>query len=125
MRKSACGLTLLLLASWLQEARAVSQYHYDWQCVDQDCSFSASPVANVLAYEWDFGDVVYAAGTGQNVTHSYDFPGSGHMTTRVTLSYHFTNGTYRNVRCYIEWDEIAIGGWPGPDIYGGTCEGFH
>ena len=125
MTRSSWCFALLFLVLCAREALAVSQYHYDWQCVDQDCSFSANPLANVLSYDWNFGDVPYAEGTGQSVTHTYDFPGSGHMTTRVTLSYHFTNGTFRNVRCYIEWDETAVGGLPGPSVYSGTCEGFH
>jgi hypothetical protein len=114
---------MLFLVISAHEALAVSPYHYDWQCVDQDCSFLANPQSGVLSYDWKFGDGTY--GTGQNVTHFYDFPGSGHMTTKVTLTYHVANGNYINVRCYIEWDEIAIGGWPGGDIYGGTCEGFN
>ena len=56
---------------------------------------------------------------------SYNFPGSGTMTTRVTLSYHFTNGTYQNVRCYITWYEPGVGGWPVPEVNGGTCAGFN
>jgi hypothetical protein len=124
MKRLVFGLVVLCFALSARQALALSQYHYTWICDDTDCSFSANAVANVSGYEWKFGDGTY--GSGQNVNHTYNPPSPGHGTPRVTLTYHFTNGTVRNVRCYITYYERGgIGGDPTPNLYEGTCEGFN
>lgn len=124
MKKAIFGWAALCFLFFMQEAFA-SDYRYTWRCEDNACSFSANPVANALSYTWNFGDDPYAGATGQNVSHTYDWPGSGTMTTRVTLTYQLSNGLYKNARCYITWYEPGVGPPIGPEINQGTCDGFN
>jgi hypothetical protein len=113
-------LSLTLLAVGAVHAQNTSYY---WRCHFNECTFAANQLPAVLSYDWQFGDGTY--GSGPNQTHTYDFPGSGQQTTRVTLSYHFANGTFRNVRCYITWWETTAGGDPTDYVFEGTCDSFH
>jgi|CXWL01.1.fsa_nt_gi hypothetical protein len=117
----AMALCLLFVS---ERASAVSPYNFQWSCSLTACTFAANPVANVASYDWKFGDGTY--GVGQNTSHTYIPAGAGFATPRVTLSYRFTNGTIRNVRCYIQyyWSG-GVGGDPTPTEYSGTCEGFN
>ena len=124
MKKAIYGWAVLGFLFCVQGAFA-SDYRYTWSCADNACSFSANPVSNALSYYWDFGDDPFASATGQNATHTYDWPGSGTMTTRVTLTYHLSNGLYKNARCYITWYEPGVGPPIGPEIIQGICDGFN
>ncbi|HEX5715614.1 MAG TPA: PKD domain-containing protein [Thermoanaerobaculia bacterium] len=123
MKKRICGWAVLCLVFSLHETFAATQRLYVWSCVDNICSFSANPLPGVVSYTWRFGDGTF--GAGQNVTHSYNtVPGSGTMTGLVTLFYNFSLRS-TTVRCYIQWYEPeGVGGIPGPEFFGGTCEGL-
>jgi hypothetical protein len=125
MKAVVRGLVFLLLCLPVTEAvQASHQYFYYWRCVDEVCSFSANQLLGVQSYAWEFGDGTY--GAGRNVSHTYDFPGSGTMGTSVTLTYHFSDPRLdRSVRCYVQWYERGIGGDPTTNIFEGTCQGFN
>lgn len=118
--RSLVFFSFVVLAAGAAQA---DDYSYQWQCNFESCTFIANPVAGVASYDWKFGDGTY--GSGQAVSHDYDFPGSGFQTTRVTLTYHLTNGTYRSVRCYIQWFETTAGGDPTDYTFSGTCSSFN
>lgn len=125
MNKLVRGLMVFCLFFFLSKAAEASNYRFTWECDFASCSFSANPAANIISYNWKFGDSTY--GTGQNTAHAYTpCCGSGFYTPRVTLTYHLTNGSYINVRCYIQYYAGGgIGGDPTPPTYGGTCQGFN
>lgn len=61
------------------------------------------------------------------MNHTYTpSAGAGFYSPRVTLSYALSNGTFVNVRCFIQYYfSGGVGGDPTPGEYSGTCEGFN
>ena len=115
-----CGLLGLFLS--LHQASAAT-YQYSWSCNLRNCSFSANPVTGISSYTWDFGDG--GTGSGLTTSHTYAAAGAGFFTPRVELTYNFTNGTVRNVRCYIQYyDNGGVGGDPTETQYSGVCSTF-
>jgi PKD domain len=124
VRKLTVGLLAFGLFFLLRGTATASDYRFDWDCIQKTCTFVANPQPLVLSYDWKFGDGTY--GTGQSTSHEYPGGPSGFYTPRVTLTYHLSNGSYINARCYIQyyWSNNA-GGDPTPDHYSGTCDGFN
>ena len=113
--------SLVLFSFTLLAAHAAqAAYSFTWQCDDAACTFNASSAVGTAWYQWSFGDG--SGAYGQNVGHTYDFPGPASMSTTVTLTYQLTNGTVRNVSCGINWYEPGIGGDPTAHIFSGTCQ---
>lgn len=124
MKKAVLFCAVLGLFLSLRQASAAT-YEYTWSCNQQNCSFAANPVANAVSYYWQFGDGGTAS--GQTTSHTYGVPnGAGFYYPRVTLTYGLSDGTYRNVRCYIQYYfSGGVGGDPTPTDYSGTCSTFN
>ena len=121
MRKYVLILAVVVAAFWAQGASA--QYYFDWECSYDDCTFAANQPAGVSSYEWKFGDGNF--GSGPNEAHTYNSPGCGTQSFRVTLTYYLTNSTIINKRCYVSWYEPCAGGDPNTYISQGTCSTFN
>ncbi len=76
-----------------------------------NASGSHDPDGSIESYSWDFGDG--AAGTGENVTHSYSQSGTYHVTLTVTDNEGKSNQTHTNVTVDLEPPVTAMELSPG------------
>jgi hypothetical protein len=112
------------LSLFLSNAAHATSYYFTWDCNLETCTFSAASVPNLLDYYWDLGDLTFD--TQQNETHTYTpCCGADFYYPRVTLTFHLSNGSYINRRCYITYYSSHVGGDPTPSYYSGTCATFN